>query len=63
MVIHLDDHYENVIVGVPSRRWAWVMSRDPDINDLQYDKLVKILAENGFDIGKVRRIPHDTAAG
>ena len=60
MVIHLDDNYDNVIVGVPSRRWAWVMSRAPEINDAQYDNFVSILAEQGFDIGKVRRIPHDT---
>jgi apolipoprotein D and lipocalin family protein len=63
MVIYLDDDYENVIVGVPSRRWAWVMSRGPDMNDLQYDNLVSILAQNGFDIAKVRRIPHATATG
>jgi apolipoprotein D and lipocalin family protein len=63
MVIHLDENYENVIVAVPSRRWAWIMSRGPDINETQYDSLINILASNGFDIAKVRRIPHAPLTG
>ena len=60
-VIYLDDDYQTVIVGVPNRRWAWIMKRDTKISEQRYSELLTILEDAGFDTDKVKRVPHDDA--
>jgi apolipoprotein D and lipocalin family protein len=56
-VIHLDSNYEKAIIGVPSRRWAWILSRAPQQSDEELTRLLEIAAEAGFNINKFRRVP------
>lgn len=58
MVIYLDDEYETVIVGVPNRRWAWIMKRDTEISEQRYAELLAVLDAAGFDASEVQRIQH-----
>jgi lipocalin len=33
------------------------MAREPIIDEVDYDRLLKIIAEEGYDLGKMRRVP------
>jgi apolipoprotein D and lipocalin family protein len=58
-IIALDRNYQYVLVGDPSRKFLWVLSRTKVLSDEVYSKLLEIAKENGFDIGKLIRINQD----
>jgi apolipoprotein D and lipocalin family protein len=61
LILHLDEAYETTIIGVPNRKYAWIMARTPSLPPESYDALVRILAETGHDLSKLRRVPHAAA--
>ena len=58
LITYLSDDYREVIVGVPSRKYAWIMSRDKSISDERYGELVAELKRQGHDLSELRRVPH-----
>jgi apolipoprotein D and lipocalin family protein len=36
LIVYLDEDYQRTIIGVPSRKYVWIMSRDPDLSDADY---------------------------
>jgi apolipoprotein D and lipocalin family protein len=57
LIIHLADDYQTTIVGVPDRKYVWIMARTKTIPDASYDELVGLLKTSGHDISKLRRVP------
>lgn len=57
-VLYLDEDYRHTVIGHPSRNYAWVFSREPRIGDSAYQAALAALADNGFDVNRVLRIPH-----
>ena len=52
-IIYLDEQYNHVLVGSPSRKYLWVLARTKQLDDATYNKLLEIAKTNGFDINKV----------
>jgi apolipoprotein D and lipocalin family protein len=42
---------------VPDRSYIWIMSRTPDISDVEYQRLLTIAAQAGYDTARIQRIP------
>jgi apolipoprotein D and lipocalin family protein len=57
-IVYLDPEYRFTIIGRNKRDYVWLMARDADIDDADYDRLIKIIADEGYDLNKLRRIPH-----
>ena len=55
-VIALGDNYEYAVVGTPSRKYLWILSRTPHINDDLYNSLVKLAGDNGFNVKQLEKI-------
>jgi apolipoprotein D and lipocalin family protein len=53
-VIGLDPDYRWAVVGEPSRRWLWVLSRTPKLEQAEFDKALGIARANGYDLGPLR---------
>lgn len=45
------------IIGVPDRKYVWIMARTKTIPETRYTELVKELEHTGHDISKLRRVP------
>ena len=58
-IIALDKQYQYVLVGDPSRKFLWILSRTKTLPEDIYSKLLKIAKENGFDTQKLIRINQD----
>lgn len=58
LIVHVDDDYSETIIGVPDRKFVWIMTRDPDISDDRYAALLDRVAAAGYDLEPVVRIPH-----
>lgn len=54
-VIDLADDYSYVVVGVPSRKYCWILSRTRTMNDDVYAGIMERVKSKGFDITKFNR--------
>jgi len=61
-IIYLSDDYEQTIIGRTKRDYVWIMARRPSISEADYKRLVAFLEEQGYDPGKLRRVPHGPAS-
>lgn len=59
-IVYIDEDYQYTIVGRSKRDFVWIMARNPDIADEDYARLTALVAELGYDLSKLRRIPHRT---
>ncbi len=57
-ILHLDKDYKYVLVGVPSRKYFWILSRTPDMDEKLRNELLGIAKEKGFDISKAQITKH-----
>ena len=56
-VLDLDANYQQVLVGTPSRDYAWVLSRQPTMAEADLQKLLDKAAALGFDKAAFKRSP------
>jgi apolipoprotein D and lipocalin family protein len=49
-IIALAPDYSYVVVGHPNRKYLWILSRKPVMNEQAYNHLVVLAAAKGFDI-------------
>lgn len=56
-VVFLDDDYRHTVIAHPSRNYAWVFAREPRMSDSVYQAALAALADNGFDVTRVLKIP------
>ncbi|MFN3303826.1 MAG: lipocalin family protein [Roseateles sp.] len=56
-VLALDADYRHVLVGAPSRKYAWVLSRTPQLDEATLQALLDRAGELGFDKTAFRRTP------
>jgi apolipoprotein D and lipocalin family protein len=47
--MELDENYQYVLVGAPTRKYLWILSRTSTLNDETYNMLVSKAKENGFN--------------
>lgn len=55
-IIDLGAHYEYAVVGEPSRKYLWILSRTPKLDDAVYAHITKRLADMGYDASKLERM-------
>lgn len=53
-IIDLADDYSYAVVSHPNRKYLWILSRTPGINENVYRGILKRLAEKDFDISKLQ---------
>jgi apolipoprotein D and lipocalin family protein len=56
-ILELGKEYEYAVVGEESRKYLWILSRTPQMQDTMYNELLKRLQQKGFDVSKLERIP------
>ena len=48
-IIGLDENYQWAIVGTPSRKYGWVLSRTPKLDEVTMDTIFGIIKDQGYD--------------
>lgn len=48
-ILKLDPDYQYVIVGTPSRKYVWILSRTPSISEQLLGDLIKDIRSFGYD--------------
>jgi apolipoprotein D and lipocalin family protein len=56
-ILDLGPEYEYAVVGEPSRKYLWILSREPRMDQSLYARLAKKIADVGYDPEKLVRTP------
>ncbi|MCE9641753.1 MAG: lipocalin family protein [Betaproteobacteria bacterium] len=56
-IMYLADDYSQTVVGRQQRDYVWIMARTPSIPDADYQRLLKFVGEQGYDIKQVLKVP------
>jgi apolipoprotein D and lipocalin family protein len=57
-VIDLDKDYRWAVIGHPSRRYGWILSRTRTLPDATYKGILQRLRSQGYDTLKFVKVPH-----
>jgi apolipoprotein D and lipocalin family protein len=56
-VVYLDADYTQTVIGRDKRDYVWIMARQPVLPAADYARLLTLLAEQGYDVSKIQRVP------
>src|SRR5512141_760731 len=62
-VIGLSADYHYAIVGEPKRKYLWVLSRTPEMDEATYKEVLEQIREAGYDPGKLIKTPQSPGGG
>jgi apolipoprotein D and lipocalin family protein len=57
-ILHVDEHYQEAIVGTPNRKYLWLLARTPKISEAHYAALVAMADQLGFDTSRLLKDSH-----
>jgi apolipoprotein D and lipocalin family protein len=57
LVIDLADDYRYTVIGVPNRKFVWIMSRTSSITDEDYANIISKLQAEGYKTEKIKKMP------
>lgn len=58
VIAYVDADYQQTIVGRSKRDYVWMMARTPTITEADYQTRLRQIEAMGYDITKIRRVPH-----
>jgi apolipoprotein D and lipocalin family protein len=57
LVAWLDPDYTRTIIARSARDYVWIMARTPALPPEQWEELVQVVKELGYDTARLRRVP------
>ena len=60
-VMKLDENYQHVLVGSPTRNYLWILSRNKSMDTEVYDNYLSFAKEKGFDTSLLSKVSNDCA--
>jgi apolipoprotein D and lipocalin family protein len=61
-IFDLDPDYRTAIVGTPDRRYLWILSRTPRLDETTYQQLVTKAQQLGFPVSDLIKSKHISAS-
>jgi len=57
-IIYLSEDYSTTVIGRTKRDYVWIMAREPAISDEEYAFILNFLQGQGYELEKLRKVPH-----
>ena len=57
LIIELDQDYSYTVIGYPSRKYVWIMAREPIMKEDRYKMILDNLSDIGYDISLIQKVP------
>ena len=57
-IIDLGKDYEYAVVGTPNRKYLWILSRTPHMDDTLFSQLLDFVQSKGFDVNRLIKTSH-----
>ena len=62
-ILELGKDYEYAVLGDESRKYLWILSRTPQMDEAVYTELLRRARDKGFDISKLEKNPQKLLTG
>jgi len=59
-IVELDRDYRHALVGDPSRKYLWILSRSPEMDAASYESLAATAGRLGFEVARLVRTPQSS---
>jgi apolipoprotein D and lipocalin family protein len=56
-IVHLSADYTQTVIGRSKRDYVWIMARTPAISQDDYDRLVSLVGNLGYDTAELEPVP------
>ncbi|MGA3193125.1 MAG: lipocalin family protein [Candidatus Bathyarchaeia archaeon] len=57
-IIKLGKDYDYAVVGTPNRKYLWILSRTPQMDDNLFSELIEFVKSKGFNVENFIRTSH-----
>lgn len=57
LIAYLDDDYSKTIIARNKRDYVWIMARQPQLSEAEYQELERFVADLGYATDALRKIP------
>lgn len=57
-VLRVDPEYKVALVGGPSHKYLWILSRQPQLDEATYQSYLETAKHYGYDVTKLIKLPH-----
>lgn len=57
LIIDLADDYSYTVIGVPSRKYLWIMARESSLSDSVYQAILGKVEKQGYALDKIQKVP------
>jgi apolipoprotein D and lipocalin family protein len=57
-IIFLSEDYSQTVIGRTKRDYVWIMAREKTIPADEYEKILKFLQEQNYNIENISEVPH-----
>jgi apolipoprotein D and lipocalin family protein len=57
LIAHVDSDYTETIIARSRRDYVWIMARTPEIPEADFARLERKVADLGYDMSKLERVP------
>ena len=62
-IVYLNRDYTQTVIGREKRDYVWIMARQPVIPEADYQSIVALLANAGYDTTRIQQVPQRWEAG
>ena len=56
-IVYLTEDYSQTVIARNKRDFVWIMARTPEIPAADYERIIGLVADMGYDISKVQKVP------
>ena len=60
-IIKLGNDYDYAVVGTPNRKYLWLLSRKPTMDENLFSEIVEFVKSKGFDVGTLVKTSQNNA--
>ncbi|MAV69508.1 MAG: hypothetical protein CMG04_01645 [Candidatus Marinimicrobia bacterium] len=57
LIIDLDEGYNYTVIGIPSKKYVWIMAREPALSEQLYETILENLSEIGYNTSLISKVP------
>ena len=57
LITYVAPDYSQTVIGRTKRDYVWIMARTPQIPEVDYQRLLKEISDQGYDLTKLRKVP------
>jgi len=57
LILDLAEDYNYTVIGVPNRKYLWIMAREPSLSDSVYQNILGRVKQQGYAISEIQKVP------